>query len=336
MNSNNIQFAVVREDPKIELEVIERAPLNIKDIYLVGSGGCTAFAIKRVYPEAHITLVDPNPAQIDLIQKKLRVLQESNPSQIKREFGVGIDNSKSLTGCGNFESLFRSFRYFIYEFVLDREGWHHLFSSEPQKIDLEKSIFNSKYWSLAFELYFSNGLLLAMFGPDAIQHAIPNSYPKYFQGVIEKGLKNSGAKINYFLHHIFLGHYLEESLPIYLSDALNMKSSHSANRSWAQDFEYNQTTANDGPHFGRFDLISLSNIFDWMESSEIKRLIKRVSLEMKSGAWIIYRQLNNSNDLRPEFGPSFMFDDDNRSEAHLKSDRSLFYSGIHIGRKIPK
>ena len=63
------------------------------------------------------------------------------------------------------------------------------------------------------------------------------------------------------------------------------------------------------PELQRFDLISLSNIMDWMPLAEITSLIGYLQNEMKSGATVLYRQLNNYTDLSTYFGDSFAFNE---------------------------
>ena len=201
MVGNTLQFAVVREDPKIESDLIRQVSERC-NVFLIGSGGCTALSLQSEFPKASITVLDPNPLQIDLIRKKVQTLSERDSKSSKTVFGISSDDSTSLTGSGNFESLFRSFRNFVYEFVYSSEDWLGFFTDVNRRVPFEETIFKSKYWPVAFQLFFSDPLLLAMFGSNAIQYAARGSYPGYFQHVMETGLLSPSAKTNYFLHHI--------------------------------------------------------------------------------------------------------------------------------------
>ena len=54
MRKNPIQFAVVREDPRVECRIIDRmAPRRMLS---VASGGCTAFCVGSLRPEVKLTL----------------------------------------------------------------------------------------------------------------------------------------------------------------------------------------------------------------------------------------------------------------------------------------
>lgn len=310
----SIKFAVVREDPVIEETVINK--LNKKDILMVGSGGCTALSLKCKFKDINITLFDTNPSQLELIKTKINFLKNFSISDYSF-FNIGVDRRDALNGCGEFESLFRSFRYFIYEFILDEERIEQIFK-QKQTDNFLDLLTTNKYWSVAFDLYFSNSILLTMFGKDAIQHAKPNSYPSYFKQVIENGLKKVDFQTNYFLQHIFLGYYTDAkySCPYYIS-----------HNSIENDFIYiNDILLN--INIRNYDLISLSNVFDWMSEENVDEYLKYISLNAKKGTTVIYRQLNNYKEYN-YFKYGFVSDNELEDKLILK-DKSLFYNKINI------
>src|SRR5262245_49421848 len=76
-----VAFAQVREDPLLDLWVVEQLPANASVIQ-IASGGCTAaFLAAKANNVARIHLVDPNPAQIALARLKLRLIQTSDPAE---------------------------------------------------------------------------------------------------------------------------------------------------------------------------------------------------------------------------------------------------------------
>ncbi len=66
MRANPIQFATVREDPTVEIQVARA--IGARAFALVASGGCTAFALQREVPDARFTLFDLNPHQLALVE----------------------------------------------------------------------------------------------------------------------------------------------------------------------------------------------------------------------------------------------------------------------------
>ena len=51
-----VQFAVVREDPRIERALVEEH--RPRRALLVASGGCTAMALRAWFPDLEVVLVD--------------------------------------------------------------------------------------------------------------------------------------------------------------------------------------------------------------------------------------------------------------------------------------
>lgn len=318
MKKNPIQFAVVREDPQIELDIVSN--FQLKRATLIGSGGCTFFCLKAMNPEIEITLIEPNPAQIELIKEKIHALQTFEKEDLYRKFGVGISDKESLIECGNFESLFRQFRLFVQEFIISENKIENSFKDNSPQI--WQKVFNHSYWQTAFDLFFSDSILKTMFGEAAIQHAPKNSYPTYFRHVLEKGLTRNDFNKNYFLHHIFLGHYFddENALPYYL---INLPRN--------LEFEIFNGFAQDFTNFTGKQLVHFSNIFDWCDEKIVGEIVNSASENLEKGSVVVFRQLNNRKKYREFFGQSFKWSD---TSEIARKDRSLFYEKIEIGEKI--
>lgn len=182
-------------------------------------------------------------------------------------------------------------------------------------------VFERSYWSVAFEMFFGDALLTAMFGSAATQHAVKGSYPDYFRRRLEAGLLAQDACSNYFLHHIFLGLYRPDALPVFLSEPINTSA-----------FDLRPGVLTDIEDLREYDLIDLSNIMDWMPDRQAEAMIAALSREMRGGASVLWRQLNNHRDCRLWFGDDFSFD--LATEAELtQSERSWFYESVCWGTK---
>ncbi len=321
MLNNKVQFAVVREDPLIEVDILR--PLNPKKILLIASGGCTAFSLQSIFPKLELTLLDPNPYQIDLIKNKMVKLLLFSRSETKHLFNVEDARQDGFNECGNFESLFRGFRNFIYDLVIPEAQLRKIFYTRTGKNEVTEIMFNNKFWNVAFDIFFCDSFLSTMFGPEAVQHAPPGSYPQYFKKMMEKELGKDSAYDNYFLHHILLGHYINQKrcLPIYLNrppENFNFKFVNGVLEA-IDDLE-------------SYDFINLSNIFDWMPKNDIQSIAERLSKSMKPGAVLLFRQLNSATDYQVFFKDNFKFDN-SKGEELLGKDQSFFYSKINIGKK---
>lgn len=321
MKTNGVSFAVVREDPIIDEIIIKES--GSPNALLIGSGGCTGLHLMTVMPELDLTLFDTNPAQLELISNKFSAINSRHENML-RSFNVGSDSNAELNGLGSFESLFRAFRKFINEFVIQENELLLLFQSDLHKSEILEKIVNNRYWRPAFDLFFSDSLLEAMFSSAATQNAPSGSYPTYFRNALENGLAKNNIKSNYFLHHLFLGFYIDQNgaLPTYLTHDQSLRLPNL----WLGDIY-------DIPNIQSYGVIGLSNIFDWMNILQVTQAASYLNDKMKPGSVIIVRQLNNDVDMSEAFGSGF-FVDHSLGENLLRIDRSLFYSKINVIRKI--
>jgi S-adenosylmethionine-diacylglycerol 3-amino-3-carboxypropyl transferase len=271
MVDNRIQFAVVREDPEIEISILKNR--TAKKVLLIGSGGCTAFSLQSAFPHLQITLFDTNSHQLELIKNKKEILEKNVTAELRSAFNVGTDAMSGLSQCGNFEYLFRCLRNFVYQFVAEEKVWTNLFEHKKGRTELLEGLGSNKYWKVAFELFFSDTMLEALFTKAATQHAPPGSYPKYFQRIFENALVSDSVYQNYFMHHIFLGYYIDrpDSLPQYLN---------SNPGKFGIDFIHGDL--NSIADLKQYDLIQLSNIFDWMPTSEVQKIASKVDCQAKA------------------------------------------------------
>lgn len=312
---NPIQFAVVREDPEVELALLDRLLPRATSALLVASGGCTALTLAALRPGVALTLLDANVAQLELVERKVAALQAHAPGSPERArlFGVGRDDPAALACCGNFESLFRGLRALLDDLVQPAD--------ERRRLLLEggdpRALVESRYWSVAFSLFFADTMLEAMFGKDATQHATPGSYPGYFRAVVERGLARGDAATNPFLHHVLLGSWQGGALPTFLERPCDAR------------FELVHATMAEAPPFSRFDLVSLSNLFDWMPPDAIEPIVDRLRHECRPGTVVVVRQLNNRGPVERLFAPAFRQEPALAAEL-LERDRSLFYERLLV------
>ncbi len=305
MRDNPVQFAVVREDPAVELALLAR--YSAPRVLLVGSGGCTALTIASALPDADILLVDMNRAQLALVRRKVEALAAG---VTEGDWALDEDDAAALDGCGNFESLFRVFRTILHEFV----------ASDAEILEVVRgtrgvtALTEASYWPVAFEMCFADAPLVAMFGPAAVQHAPKGAYPAYFQRAIGEGLSAADRATNRFLHQFLLGRTLPEARPPFLTSPPA-----------APCFDYRQSRVEEVPGLDRFDLVSLSNVMDWMPDDAAEALCRHAAAHMRVGATVVWRQLYNPKDYRPFFSEF--------SWERTVPDRSLFYSSVHAGRK---
>jgi chemotaxis methyl-accepting protein methylase len=83
--------------------------------------------------------------------------------------------------------------------------------------------------------------------------------------------------------------------------------------------------AQDIDDFSTYDLISFSNIFDWLPLETSKQIIENLSSTMKPGSHFLLRQLNNDRDY--SLGEHF-------TTTELQADASLFYNKITTYERV--
>jgi S-adenosylmethionine-diacylglycerol 3-amino-3-carboxypropyl transferase len=310
-----LKFAVVREDPEIESALCQR--LGVRAVLTVASGGCTALTLAGRFPALSVTAFDLNPAQLAHVEaKRAAVARRDLPA-----LNVGDPDPNGLNARGAFEGLFRVLRQAVVDLVVPAERLETLFdpaTAPGERAAIVDAMLASPYWPAVFTTAFNDGLLHAMFGPSATQHARPGSYPPYFQSAFSRGLRAPGSEHNPFLQHVFLGCYLPADAPDYVR------------RVPLPAVELVPGTLLDVPRLGRFQLFSLSNVFDWSDDALVAEWADALRRQAPPGSAVLLRQLNNQRDLRRFFSPEFTFDDPLGREL-LAADRSLFYERIEVG-----
>lgn len=313
------QFAVVREDPRLEAELIaEFAP---RRVLLIASGGCTALHLRARFPELDLTLVDANQAQLAHVQRKLDALAGGarGPDRDPAGWNIGVDDPAGLHERGNFERLFRLFRAALDLFVMPAAERRRLLADASAAAS---PLTDAAYWAAAFATAFHDELLQAMFGPAAIQHARPGSYPAYFRRRIEAGLAADDRTTNPWLHHVLLGHYLTDraAWPPFLQQPPRD----------LRPFVTIAGTLADVPSFAPYDLVGLSNVLDWTDAAGCHALARRLAAELRPGAMVLWRQLNDPRRLAEAFLPEIVCDP-GRDARLTQRERSLFYDRVHCG-----
>lgn len=286
-----LKFAVVREDPALEVEVLRR--YQRRRPLIVASGGCTALTLTGEDLDA-VTAFDLNPTQLAHVEAKASARARGDLA------ALGVESTDGLHERGAFEGLFRVLRRFVEEFVgpPTPERWR------------------SPYWPAAFHTTFNDEFLHAMFGPAATQHAAKGSYPGYFQRVFERGLLRADAAKNPFLHHVFSGAYRRDAMPPFITAKESVK------------LTLVEGSLLDVPNLERFDFFSLSNVFDWSDDVLVSAWANALAAA-EPGSVVLLRQLNNQRDLRAFFAPHFVADVE-LGEELLARDQSLFYERIEV------
>jgi len=354
-----LQFTVMREDPRLEERLLDKMP-GEKRFFGITGAGCTLLQLAARPDLTSLVGADLDPRQTSWARFRLvaaRLFSRKDfcrvtgISQIEASVREGLLNKVAqalapedralvkeeraflLNGAfddGTFERLFSFWRGFLERFVIAREDIQRLFEGDRA---VAEAMVGADLWPASFELAFHQRLLLAVFGPDAIQHAPPGSYPRYFQARFEWALSQPDAPANPYLSHALRGRYgaldQNSALPDFLLPDRYERLSQSVGKVTCHTGRVAEAlAANPGP----YQLIMLSNILDWSSEADAESMARPVLDALAPGGFLLMRQLNNVRPLPRSWMTSLDFDPTLEREL-LAADRSFFYSAIRVGRK---
>ena len=310
---NSVLFAVNREDHYVEYDVINR--LDPNRMLMIGSGGCIALSLKTIFPDLDLNVIDVNPHQLTHINKKSKAVQCSD----LKELNVHTKDDSCLNQAGKFETMFQELRDSFIELVSNKKEVLSFFDSDMS--DISRSIILEKWTnhnniSTPFQNVFNDQNINKVFSDEATKHGSPGSYISYMKNKILTGLNKKDSHLNPFLQHIFLGYYQSDNAFPY------MKSKNKL------DIPMTEGSILNLDNIYSYDVVSLSNIFDWSSDTVVKTHARYLS-QMKKGSAIIIRQINNHKNWIEIFNDYFT-EDKNFDSYWQEHDRSMFYDHIRL------
>lgn len=343
-----IAFAQVREDPLIDLQLVQQLDRPARAL-MVASGGETA-ALLSTLPLRRLHLVDLNAAQLSLTRLKLQLLATADTTDRLRILGhremPAADRSRKLTElltnldlpanalgplelvarygpdhCGRYEWLFARLRKLLVE--QSDEIRRLMLLRDPirqaQLVAAGTNLGDAIEAGLDETMELSR--LVQIFGHNATANRV-QPFAKHFLERTRKVLGTMPAADNPFLHQIFLGTFIGPLWPWLNSDR----------RDSLPEISYSNATM-DGVLQAltkeSYDLIHLSNILDWIKPTEAMRVLGNTYRCLSPGGLVIIRQLNSRLDI-PGIPSGFRWLRDLSDQLH-QSDRSFFYRSLHVG-----
>jgi len=354
---SEIAFSQVREDPAIELRVIQRLhqaqgrPLRV---LLVASGGCTALSLLGSSAFAHIDAVDANLAQLHLVELRRQALT-TLPLQAQYQL-LGIEqwpNSKveppnrlalyekvrshlpeatrrywddhadqvafGVNQVGRFEQLFRELSAQFAAIGLNPLGCPADAIAHPQ-------------WRAIFEAVFERNKLANTFGEAAVNYSMDRSFGEHFADVFAQALTRFSPTTNYFLMQVWGDRYTSspEGVPPYLQPTIQQSIHQLGTERLHLHHGLFLNTLSELTKTNRFDLIQFSNISDWMPIPDLHSMIESAVQCLNPGGALIGRRLNGDHHLATIMA-NYLAVDQDFSRLLLESDRSFFYQEVVVG-----
>lgn len=315
MSEERIKYAVVREDPAIEVEVVRL--FGASATLVVASGGCTALSLAQNFPAMTVCAFDSSAAQLAHLQAKAKAAVAGDMPALN----VEMDDPTALNQRGAFDGVFRLLRRELLEWIATPREVRRFFdraTSAVERLDVVERWIGDRHWPAIFESAFQPSLLSAVLAVGPMQPPQRGGYAAYLRARFEEGLRREDAPHNPFLQHTLLGMYLAEDAPDYV--ALRE----------IPPFELVHGTLLDVADLERFDVISLSNLLDARDETMVRKWIQALTKKCVPGAAVVYRQFNaQQRNLRSLFEPWFCFDDD-LGKTFTARDRSLLYDRIEV------
>jgi S-adenosylmethionine-diacylglycerol 3-amino-3-carboxypropyl transferase len=347
-----LAFAQVREDPRLDLELVNAPDSTVA---MIASGGetaaCMAFpGVRRLF------LVDLNPAQLALTRLKLRLASGSPAVESMRLLGHlplpaedrerlllthldALDMERGVFGSMSFVAVHGPDRAGRYEFVFAKLAetlaphravlQRLLDMSDPaeQRKLLETQEAFVAALDEAFERVMSLPNLVHLFGNEATQNP-QRPFSRHFAERTRNVLDQLPANSNPFLWQMLAGRFPPE----HPYDWLSSRQTTQRNPDQEQIFLHGKMRdVLDSLSANSCDVVHLSNILDWLRPEQALATLHSAMRVLKPGGITIVRQLNSCLDVAGL--PSGFQWDVARGKRLLRSDRSFFYRAIHIGRK---
>jgi S-adenosylmethionine-diacylglycerol 3-amino-3-carboxypropyl transferase len=345
-----VAFSQVREDALGDLALVKQLS-DSANVLMVASGGCTAALLASVPSISSITLVDPNPAQLDLCRLKLELLtrhekderlcllghspmdrdkRDQGLQQIFQELNIAQDSfgpreESAAFGpdhIGRYEQVFARLRALLAD---QRGHLEHLLSLEDRSLQsklVDPQTPLGQSLDRAFQSVFSLENLVEIFGEGATSNRVQD-FSTHFLERTRICLAALPANSNPYLSQVFLGSYTAMAPWIELPKVTRPPIIKTVNKDMLSALKECPAQSK--------ELVHLSNILDWLGPDHVEEMLALAARALKPGGWAIIRQLNSTVDIlgaRSEFQW-----DEALGQRLLNTDRSFFYRSIFVGRK---
>lgn len=350
-----VAFAQVREDPLIDLFVVQRQMTLGRRIRvaLVASGGCTAALLAGLEGVEQLHLVDPNIAQLALTRLKLCLLERSDAAarlavlghtpmtaesradtvgRLLGEMGFTPDvlgpvecvGALGADYCGRYEQLFSQLRRELAPLRTQLDAVLAVGDTAEQVPQVCSGSPLGDALERAFDKTFDVRILACLFGRAATANPV-EPFARHFIRRTRQVFAAMPAADNPFLWQLLAGRYPPGVTAPWLAQAQRVPVLPEITCSNDVMDEALATPPADG-----FDVILLSNVLDWLEPDEALVTLERAWHALRPDGAVVIRQLNSKLDVR-DCGSRFSWDPIG-DWLHV-ADRSFFYRALHIGLK---
>ena len=312
-----IAFYYTREIPVEELKYIQQSVKKDLRLLLICSGGETIIDINNLNHKLHkniiIDAIDFNPNQLDLCANKLNKITQTHQS-------------------GKFEKIFFSYQELLKQQI--QKDLDKVNISDQDIINYALDEKNHLKIKNIINIVFSNSNLITIFNEDAVKYSLNSTltFSEHFFHLFINGykiLKNSfnvDDDVYQQYQNILLGNEIQEIHKPIHPVSIKINYIH-------HDFYEYLTQTNH-----HYDLISCSNINDWMKLDKFKQILNLGYEKLNANGMFIARRLLGDNELKENM--SMVFDKVKTAENIVQDgyiinpfDPIGFYTEVGIGYK---
>lgn len=315
-----IAFAQVREDPLLDLEVVERLAPGARAL-VIASGGCTAALLAACGRLTSLTIVDPNPAQLALTRLKLAALGDA-PERRRACFGHDAMSTTerrawlvdALAAIGEVRDVLGPLDW-VAEVGPDQAGrYERLFAA------LRAALTHHDLDEATAEV-FALPILVRLFGEAATANP-REPFARHFVARIRDAQVRADAHVNPWLGQLLDGRDPPGARAPWLDAAAPAVLPELCIRCGTVD----DALADPGEGF---DFVHLSNALDWLDAIAASSTLAAATTALRPGGFVFVRQLNSTLDIRA-LAPGLRW---LPTDALLARDRSFFYRELHLGQR---
>jgi S-adenosylmethionine-diacylglycerol 3-amino-3-carboxypropyl transferase len=345
-----VAFAQVREDPRLDAQVVDGLGPGAQ-VMMIASGGCTLAFLAARCRVATIDVVDPNPAQLALARLKLHLLghaavdrlallghaplaadeRERRLRETLRRLGVPAEAIGPPTlwakdgpdHTGRYERVFAQLRQ---ELAPQAEAVGQLLSlrdpdEQARRVDPGTPL--GRALDEAFDRAMDLPILIRLFGEGATRNRV-EPFARHFARRTRHVLATLPAADNPYLWQVLAGRYPPDAVVPWLSepppDRLPVVAWHTT-----------VMTEVLGRAEDEYDFVHLSNILDWLSPQEARATLELARAALRPGGQVLVRQLNSTLDIAG-LGQGFTWQTEEARALHA-GDPSYFYRALHLGRR---
>lgn len=358
---SDLSYSVQNEDYKTELAILDRINRDGLRILIVASSGENALSLLIRSTVAHVHAVDINAAQIRLCELRWAALEH-----LSRDEQLGLLNARattaSLENAIDRRTLYDRLRPHLgaetrlfWDERRERDlafGIHHVGRNDVAMHDIRNDLRDAGFaplvtpldahelprWKKVYEIRMTPDYIQELFGlPSRGLSERISQIAGYLGECHFHALRQSQADHNPFLTTVFRGTYAEatageDGLPLYLQAEGQAALHHLgiSGRLHLHTGNILHWMSSIAAENGGFDLISISNIADWMSDSEFASVIGSVKSCLNPGGALLARTATPNHMIETVMARQLSVDPEYNAELQ-RIERGPWFRIISVG-----